>query len=240
MNSVAMSVAFAFATIASLASTPPPIAETLAPGHRGGRVGWARLFAPGLEWERHSRADGALLNFVRSQTSLNLDPTWQPVEAERLDDLVAFPLIFAHSVVDVTDAQQRSNLREYVRRGGFLVVDPCRNPAANTGGPDVFLDRHVRLLTEWQPDLQVQLLAEDHPIYHDYFSVRAPILGWYQADDPQQWRGRGLYGVFVGQRMIALISLSGLQCGWDGVGGTVRLEECMKMLVNIYIYAMTR
>ena len=45
----------------------------------------------------------------------------------------------------------------------------------------------------------------------------------------------------IGTRMAGLISLSGLQCGWDHMvappGNDV---ACMRMLVNIYIYAMTQ
>ena len=41
-------------------------------------------------------------------------------------------------------------------------------------------------------------------------------------------------------RLAGVISLSGLQCGWDGmVAPAGHNVECMKMLVNIYTYALT-
>ncbi len=40
-------------------------------------------------------------------------------------------------------------------------------------------------------------------------------------------------------RMVGVISLSGLQCGWDRMISPAGLPEaCMRMLVNIYTYAM--
>ena len=45
----------------------------------------------------------------------------------------------------------------------------------------------------------------------------------------------------MGDHMIGMISLSGLQCGWSPLGidpPPGHLEACMKMLVNIYVYAM--
>jgi hypothetical protein len=54
------------------------------------------------------------------------------------------------------------------------------------------------------------------------------------------WQKYGLTGIYYQDRMVGLISLSGLQCGWDRMnpepGHNV---ECMKMLVNIYTYALT-
>jgi hypothetical protein len=56
--------------------------------------------------------------------------------------------------------------------------------------------------------------------------------------DPD-WAKFGLRGVMIGNRMAGIISMSGLQCGWAGMiqppGYGVK---CMRMLVNIYIWAM--
>ena len=61
--------------------------------------------------------------------------------------------------------------------------------------------------------------------------------------DPKK-AAHGLYGVMIGSRMAGLISVCGWQCGWDHVteypspspAGTD--VACMRMVVNIYIYAM--
>jgi len=39
---------------------------------------------------------------------------------------------------------------------------------------------------------------------------------------------------------VSLISLSGLQCGWDAMNPDPdHITNCMKMMVNIYAYAVT-
>jgi hypothetical protein len=47
-----------------------------------------------------------------------------------------------------------------------------------------------------------------------------------------------MQGVFQGERMIAVISTRGLECGWPQT--PLRAPGCMKMIVNAYVYAMTR
>lgn len=37
-----------------------------------------------------------------------------------------------------------------------------------------------------------------------------------------------------------MISLNGLQCGWYGYGPPGHREECVRMMVNIYLYALTQ
>jgi hypothetical protein len=46
-----------------------------------------------------------------------------------------------------------------------------------------------------------------------------------------------LRGVFLGDRMIAVISLSGFQCGF---GQNPNPGEVIRMVTNIYIHAMSR
>jgi hypothetical protein len=48
----------------------------------------------------------------------------------------------------------------------------------------------------------------------------------------------GLIGIFQGDRMIAAICTDGLECGWPET--PQRATGCMRMIVNIYVYAMTR
>jgi hypothetical protein len=47
----------------------------------------------------------------------------------------------------------------------------------------------------------------------------------------------GLYGVFVNDHMVSIISMYGLQCGWPQT--PLRAPGCMKLILNMYIYAMT-
>jgi hypothetical protein len=218
-----------------LAGSSAPAVET-----RGGRVGWARLVTPSEHWQRHARADLTLSNFIRSKTSLNMDPQWYSANPATVEQLCVYPLIFTNNLTDVRDAQQRKNLGEYVKRGGFLLIDSCINNGV-TPDPDRFLAQHTALMAALWPSARVLPLPPTHAVYRQYFAMRdTPPHSYMQQRYDPKWARHGLYGVFEGERMIVLISLSGLQCGWDNYGPPGHAEECMKMLVNIYVHAMTR
>jgi len=206
---------------------------------RGGRVGWARLITPGPAWNRHAETDATLTAFIRGETSLNIDPTWYSADPAKLDRLCAFPLIFTNNLTDVRQPAHLKNLQEYLRRGGFIFVDACTNTTI-TPDPDAFLQRHIALMTALVPGAQVRPLPRDHEIYRQYFAMSETPPHIYNLNiyDPKFAR-HGLYGVFDGARMVSLLSVSGLQCGWAGKDGSSHAEECMKMVVNIYVYAMT-
>lgn len=223
-------VALVFSALTAAAADEP----------RGGRVGWARLITPNATWQRHAEKDDVLSKFIRTQTSLNIDPTWYSADPAQLDKLCAYPLIFTNNLTDVRDRTQLANVAEYLRRGGFLFVDACINTSV-TPDPDQFLRQHVELFGRLFPSARIRMLPPDHEIYRRYFAMsETPPHSYMESVFDPKWHRHGLYGVFEGERMLALLSLSGLQCGWSGWQRPDNGPECMKMVVNIYVYAMTR
>lgn len=207
---------------------------------RGGRVGWARLVTPHPEWKRHTRADAVLANFIREKTSLNIDPTWYSADPAELSQLCQYPLIFTNNVVAVKKTPHLENLHEYLQRGGFLLIDACANTTINPD-PDRFLAQHTELFAKIVPGSQVRALSASHEVYRSLFTMRETPPHVYMSNIPtKRWGRHGLYGVFDHERMVAVISLSGLQCGWDRMSTSRDAEECMRMVVNIYVYTMTR
>jgi len=228
---------FVFALSVGQAETTPP-APKVEP--RGGRVGWARLITPVDAWKRHAETDDVLSRFIRTQTSLNIDPTWYAADPGRLEQLCSYPLIFTNNLTDVTDPRHLANIAEYVRRGGFLFIDACINNRI-TPNADRFFERHVALIARLFPTAKISMLPPDHEIYRHYFVLKdTPPHSYMDSIFDPKWKKHGLYGVFEGDRMIGLLSLSGLQCGWAGTQVPGHGIECMKMTVNIYVYAMTR
>src|SRR4029077_13711831 len=83
----------------------------------------------------------------------------------------------------------------------------------------------------------------DHEIYRCFFNLAdRPPHTFHDGVYDARWARQGLRGIFLGNRMVAVITLSGLQCGWAGMPASDRRhpEMCMEMMLNIYIYAMTR
>ncbi len=207
---------------------------------RGERVGWARLKTPSDYWRRHATGDPVLMRFIRENTSLNIDPTWYVADIDQLNELCAYPLVFSQGIDAVERMGSRANLAEYIRRGGFLLIDCCINVTI-TPDPDDFLQQQIRTLAATIPEARVVALPSTHDIYRCYFQIpggKPPHTFNENVYDPA-FAKHGLYGIQIGSRLVGIISLSGLQCGWDGMpappGNAV---ACMKMLVNIYVYAM--
>ncbi|GAT33817.1 hypothetical protein TSACC_22236 [Terrimicrobium sacchariphilum] len=207
---------------------------------RADRVGWARLQTPSPHWKRHSGSDPVLAQFIRENTSLNMDPTWYAADVENLQDLCRYPMLFSQGIGAVDNSKARLNLAEYIHRGGFLLIDACINRNV-TADPDAFLADQIRVLTAILPDCEVVPLKPDHDVFHCFFQIPGGIPPHMYCDNiyDARWARHGLYGIMLGSRMAGIISLSGLQCGWDRMISPPGLPEaCMRMLVNIYAYAM--
>ena len=207
---------------------------------RGERVGWARLKTPSLHWMRHARGDPTLMQFLRANTSLNIDPTWYVADCQKLDEMCTYPLLFSQGIHPIVGEPARGNVAEYLRRGGFLLIDACINHEI-TPDPDAFLAQETAFLAAALPEARVARLPSTHPLYRCYFQIpggRPPHTFDGAMYDPR-WAKHGLYGIFIGSRLAGVISLSGLQCGWDRMPAEQGHDvACMEMLVNIYVYAM--
>lgn len=205
----------------------------------GGRVGWARLITPNGDWGLHSDHDPQLASFIRSQTTLNIDPVWYSVAPDRLDQLCAYPFIYVKELTRIANPDHLKNIHEYLRRGGFVCIDPCVN-GFTPGEKEALVREHADLFKRLFPDCSVRELPDDHAIFRCYFPVTVDEL--YTPDMIRRGAVKppriGMRGVFLGERMIAVISITGLECGWPET--PQRAPACMKLIVNCYVYAMTR
>jgi len=203
-------------------------------------VGWARLKTPSEWWRRHASADPTLMQFLRDNTTLNIDPTWYVADVENLKQMCAYPLLFSQGIGMLNTPTSKANLGEYMRRGGFLLIDACINTNV-TPDPDVFFAQQKEMLSEVVPEATVVELPPDHDVYNCFFQFpdgKPPHTFMENIYDPA-WDKYGLYGIMIGHRMAGIISLSVLQCGWAGmIAPEGHQVDCMKMVVNIYIWAM--
>ena len=204
-------------------------------------VGWARLKTPSQYWRRHATGDPSLMHFLRQYTTLNIDPVWYVADVENLKQMCAYPLLFSQGIHVLNTKTSKDNLAEYMRRGGFLLIDSCIYNVI-TPDPDEFYREQVAMLGEILPEATVTPLPPTHDVYSCFFNMsrdeRPPHTYSNDNYDPD-WAKFGLYGIMIGNRMAGMISLSGLQCGWDRmIAPPGHNIECMKMMVNIYIWSM--
>ncbi|HEX2852616.1 MAG TPA: DUF4159 domain-containing protein [Opitutaceae bacterium] len=187
-------------------------------------------------WNFHTDRDPILAGFIRKETTLNIDPTWYSVDPARLDQLCAIPFIYVKDLAYVRSKTELQNIREYLQRGGFLCIDACTTPP-RTPDMEVYLRTNRDILQRLIPGVEILRLPETHAIYHCYFKVQPGDFFPLPNGTPRSREHDGLYGVFEGKRMVGVISMYGLECGWPE--SPARKPGCMKMIVNIYVYAMT-
>lgn len=201
------------------------------------KVEWTRLITNSPHWSRHSQFDERMLSFFAERTPFAIEPHWKSTSPDNLEDLCSYPFVYAHDIGGLPFAKSR-NVAEYLKRGGFLFIDYCIDKSVNPA-PSVFFERQVDTLKAHLPTLRAASLGDQHGVFSSYFKMtRFPPQTGSAAIS---WGGRGnrLHGLFLGERMVGIISLSGFQCAWGGVGSRENADDCMQMVANIYIYAMT-
>jgi hypothetical protein len=109
----------------------------------------------------YPRADRHLAEMVARLTTIDARPVEQPVNLNDGDDVFNWPWLYAVEVGhwDLTDAQA-AKLREYLLRGGFLMVDDFHG----SWEWSVFL-RSIRRVFPTRPIVDI---PNDDPIFHIY------------------------------------------------------------------------
>src|SRR6185437_10277070 len=135
---------------------------------RGGFGG----FGGGMDWKHGSsiwtqdypRADRHFLLALRRLTRINARSVEQPVDPDDGDDIYNWPWLYAVQPGrwKLTDAQC-AKLRDYLLRGGFLMIDDFWGP----DGWDVMNDGMRRIF----PDRQIVDLPNDDFIFHTVYDL---------------------------------------------------------------------
>lgn len=206
-----------------------------APVAHVGAVAWARLKTRSPYWDRHEGIDEPWLKAVRACTSIDIDQHWHEADVGKLSELCQYPLVFAANMTDLSKTEG-GNLREYLLRGGFLIMDACLDSRITPSRPG-FVATEIDYVTAILPEARIVILEPKHPIFSVFYQMTEfPPQARQSIDEPIN----PLRAVYVGKRMVGVISLSGFQCGLEGHGRFAPAADTAKMLVNIYVYAMSQ
>ena len=206
---------------------------------RGSRVEWARLKfnvtgdrSGPLGWFHHPTGDINLIDFLRNRTDINISYQWNIVAVGNLEHMSQFPLIFASGLGRIVlNKKEKSNIREYLLRGGMLFIDDCVAKPVN-GKHDIFFTSFKNVLTSIIPEIEMRKIETSHPIFHCYYDLPS----WVHI----QGTNNGLWGAWYEDRLVAVLDSSDLHCGWVGFQFSQdKREFALKMAANIYVYAMT-
>jgi hypothetical protein len=161
---------------------------------------------PGYWTMDYPRSDRHLLEGIRRLTRIDARSVEQSVELDNTDDIFNWPLLYAVEVGhwDLPD-DQAAKLREYLNRGGFLMVDDFHGSNA--------LD-HDQGINEWEnftrgmakvfPDRRIIDLPDDDPIFHTVYNVsdRIQIPGYTAWTEDHQTYEKGPTGMTPHWRAI--------------------------------------
>jgi hypothetical protein len=214
------------------------------------RVRWGSMFdwrAGGTSWTQdYPRADRHFAQALRRLTRISVRSVEQPVDPDDTDDFFNWPWMNAGEMGDwkLTDAQA-TTVREYLLRGGFLMLD-------DFWGPEEYA-RFDETMKAIFPDRPVVEIDSKDPIFHSVYNLddRFQILGdWCIHFSVQcQQRAVGTTAHWMGvyddkNRLMVMISFnSDIGDAWEWADGPQYPEkmagEAIRIGVNYVVYAMT-
>lgn len=209
--------------------------ELVKPAYRS-RIEWTRLITASPFWDKHARNDAQLLEYIAAHTEFTVEERSKATSASDLQELCRNPFVFAHDVSELPKPEAH-NLAEYMKRGGFVCIDYCANPTVNSR-PSVYIDRQKKALLAQLPQLKITPLPPAHEIFTSYFKMKhyppQKDGGWLKGAPTLPLLALQLDG-----RMVGVIAANGFHCAWDNPSDEQNAVDCMQMVTNIYIYAMT-
>lgn len=192
----------------------------------------------------YPRSDRHLSGAVRRLTRIQARSVEQPVAAEDGDDIYNWPWMYAVEVGhwDLTDLQA-SKLRDYLERGGFLMVDDFHG----TREWETFVESMKRVL----PDRAIVDLPNSDPIFHSVYDLddryQVPGEQYLYSGSTSEWDGyqarwRGIYDD-KGRVIVAICHNMDLGDSWEHADSPEYSEQFsalgFRIGVNYLVYAMT-
>ena len=223
-------------------------------------------------WNVRPGGDANLLRELRSVIrcrvkSINGAYDWQPqwamegqlnavVTFDQMEKLKKYPFLFMTGENHYKfDDRQKANLKEYIRRGGFLLMDDC---VVGSGG-DFFYKSSYELLEQVFGRDAVKRIPLQHEVFHNIYDLGDKGLPFMERQNrifmpgmrqPRQkgspymhGQNHGARGIFIGDRLAVFLSSTDLHCGWcDSHGfefGKQSYEKAIQMGINIIMYAIS-
>ena len=191
----------------------------------------ARLkYSGGGDWYNGPTEEPNLLRYVKDQTPINVELTYEFVEIMS-DKLFTYPFVFmtGHGTVAFSDAEAR-RLRTYLENGGFLYADD-----------DYGMDRTFRReIKKVFPDQDLVELPFTYGLYHCQFDFPngVPKIHEHEVKTPQA------LGLFHNGRLVMLYTYeTNPSDGWDNPDvhndPPEKREEALRFGTNIVVWALT-
>lgn len=208
----------------------------------GGAIDWRDGYT---SWTQdYPRADRHFAQALRRLTRIHVRSVEQPVNLDDGDDVYYWPWLCAGEMGDwkLTDAQARK-LREYLLRGGFLMLD-------DFWGTEEW-DRFQESMQRVFPDRRAVEIDNQDAIFHTVYDLdeRYQIAGDWALRRGTTYRNDGSVarwrGIFddKGRVMVAMAFNSDIGDSWEWADDPRYPEKYsalgIRIGVNYVVYAMT-
>lgn len=203
---------------------------SLAPAQEGG-FQIARLkYSGGGDWYNDPSAEINLLNFVKENTDIYVNPEYVFVDLAS-DDIFRYPFLFITGHGNIVFSENEvSRLKKYLELGGFLYVDD-----------DYGLEKAFRReMKKVFPDKELVELPFDYGLYHCMYEFPSGPPKTHEHDNkPPQG-----FGIFIDERLAVYYTYeSNPSDGW--VDPQVyndppeKREEALKFGTNLIVWVMS-
>jgi hypothetical protein len=201
---------------------------------------FARLRYGSGNWDADPKMPSNLLNSLVEYTSIRVDPNERIVDAssESIND---YPFVYltGNKMLRFTEAE-RTNLRRYLRNGGFMFVDDCNHDLDGTFAKT--FESEIKTVLD-QPQEAMRKLPKNHPLYRAFFEFKDgppatshELNGW--GDDMVH---DYLKAIEINGRIAVLYSNKDYGCEWnyDWANKRFSAKDNTRFGVNIIVYALT-
>ncbi len=183
------------------------------------------------DWYVFSMEEPTLLRFIRKNTDINIDPSFNPVRLSS-DNLFTYSFLFLTGHGSVYFSRpDAARLREYLENGGFLYAN-------DSYGMDGAFPRELEKVF---PNKKLVELPFSYGMYHCIYSFNN---GPPKIEDWGDGKPAEGFGLFIGKRLAVYYTAEGdPPDGWDPTsvhGGTeAKHIEAMEFGTNLVYWALT-
>lgn len=197
---------------------------------------FTRLTYESGDWDVDIRMPSNVLNSLVEYTTLRIDPVERMVALSDKRMLEApFCYLAGHKLVQFTPAERR-NVEQYVRGGGFVLVDDCNHDIDG-----LFAKSFEAEMAKIFGPKALAKIPNNHPLYSSFFKFDGPpntgaeLNGW--GDDLVH---DYLKAIVLNGRIRVLYSNKDYGCEWDYDFRNKRFlaVDNTRFAVNIIQYAL--
>ncbi|MBI4446759.1 MAG: DUF4159 domain-containing protein [Acidobacteria bacterium] len=182
----------------------------------------------------YPRAERNFLKILSEITSVKTTPESYLILDLHDPEIMNYPLLYVSEpgYWNITD-EEAANLREYLKRGGFVIFDDFRGPAE--------WNNLTSSMKKVLPDRSFQELKLDHPVFHCFYDIET-----LDMIPPYEVFGKPtFYGLFDEKNRLQVVANFNNDIGdyweWSDESLTpVKLSnEAYKFGINYVIYGLT-